>query len=264
MRQFFMSFLVLAISILAFANHAQAKETDFIITVKSNDAKFIGTAAGGAHIMIRNRLTGDLIADGTTYGNTGDTALLMAEETKRDATLISDGSARFQFSLEFWEPLPVTITATAPMGQEQSKVSISQDMILIPGKDYTAGNGILLEIPGLSVNVSSPQPNSSFDHNPEVPVTLEANIMHLCGCKIEEDSPWPPARYLVEAHIYKEGLYIASFEMPYANEPGIYSQNIKIPLPGIYKLVVTAFDPVTKESGMDSTTVVLKETTKSE
>ena len=84
----------------------------------------------------------------------------------------------------------------------------------------------------------------------------------MCGCKIAENSPWPPERYKVEAQIYKDGLFITAVDMPYAGEPGVYSVNIKIPLAGIYSVHVTAFDAQTKEAGMDTTTVTFKETEK--
>lgn len=257
---FIFTFVVNAIP----AQAAMNSETNFVITVKAKDAKFIGTAAGGAHVTIRNKITGDVVFDGTTYGAAGDTATIMADSLGRDAVIINEDSAKLQFSLEFWEPMPVTITATAPLGQKQSMISVSQDMILLPGKDYASGNGLVIEMPGFAVDVISPAPNSTYPLNPDVPLTLEANIMKLSGDKIAEGTPWPPERYLVETHIYKDGLYITSVEMPYAGEPGIYAANIKIPMPGIYRFHVTAFDSRTKEAGMDTTTAIFTENEQAE
>ena len=254
---FTLSFLV--ITLISFTPMASAEDTDIVITVKSRDAKFIGTEVGGAHVMIKNRLTGDVLADGTTFGHNGSTDTIMADSTERKATLTNEGSARFHFSIEFWEPIPVTIYATAPMGQQQSTVTVAEDMLLLPGKDYASGNGIMLEIPGFSVNIAEPVPNTKLKHNPETPITIQANVMKLCGSKVEKGSPWDPEDYKVEAHIYKDSLYIASFDLPYADSPGIYGQNLKIPLPGTYRLMVTVFDEKTKESGMDMTTVILEE-----
>ncbi len=236
-----------------------AEETNFVVTVKARNGMFIGTAGGGAQIIIRDRRTGDIMASGTTYGAMGDPALLMADSVKRDAVLASEGTARYEFSIEFWEPTPVTVSATGPLGQPQNAVTVSEDMILIPGKDYTAGNGIMLELPGFAVDLVSPVPNQKFKMNPKVPVTIEANVMTLDGSLVEKDKPWPPERYQVEVHVYKDNLYITTMELPYSEEPGIYSANLEIPMPGIYRLLVTAFDPVTKEAGMDITTVIYEE-----
>jgi hypothetical protein len=82
--------------------------------------------------------------------------------------------------------------------------------------------------------------------------------MHLCGCKIAEDSPWPPERYQVEAYVYKDGLLVTTFVMPYAGEPGIYASNITIPIPGIYRISVVAFDKINKNVGMDTTAIILE------
>jgi len=260
MRALLLSLLLMPLLTVSLVAQAQlAQETNFVVTVKARDGKFIGTAAGGAQIIIREKRTGDIIGSGVTYGTNGDDALLMADSIKRDAILMSSGSARYEFSIEFWEPTPVTIEVTAPLGQPQSMVTVTEDMILIPGKDYTAGNGILVELPGFAVDVTSPIPNQKFKMNPDVPVTIEANVMTLAGDLVEKGKPWPPERYQVEVHVYKDNLYITTMELPYADEPGIYSANLKIPMPGIYRLLVTAFDPKTKEAGMDVSTVIFEE-----
>ena len=259
MRAFIFSVFLFAAALCSFSLQAYATETNFVVTVKARDAKFIGTAAGGARVTIRDRNTGDVIATGVTYGGTGDSGLLMADSQPRDAVLVTEDSAQFQFSLDFWEPTPVTISATAPLGQMQSVVTVSEDMLILPGKDYTSGNGIMLDLPGFAVDVTSPMPNHKFKHNPNVPVTIEANIMKLCGCHIAADSPWPPERYDVEALVYKDTLFITAVKLPYSGEAGIYSVNMNIPLPGTYRILVTAFDPQTKEAGMDATTIVLEE-----
>ncbi len=261
-RLYFVHSLALAIALFFMPVQASAnQETNFVITVKAQDAKFIGTAAGGAHIIIRDRRTGDILADGVTFGDTGDTAHIMAETIARDTVLRSENSARLEFSLELWEPTPVTIEATAPLGQPQSLVTVTQDMLIIPGKDYAGGNGIMLEMPGFAVDVLAPAPNSRFPHDPDTPVTVETNVMKLCGCLVAADTPWDPERYEVEAHIYRDSRYITSFAMSYAEEPGLYVANINVPLPGTYRVAVTAFDPVTKEAGTDSTTIILEELT---
>lgn len=260
MRAIVVSLVFFALTAACFVAQANAApETNFVVTVKARDGQFIGTAAGGARIMIRDRRTGDVIAGGNTFGHSGDTDILMADSHKRDAVLLSSNSARYEFSLEFWEPTPVTITATAPLAQPQSEVTVSEDMILIPGKDYTSGNGIMLEIPGFAVDVTSPIPNQKFKLTPKNPVTIEANVMTLSGDLIEKGTPWPPERYEVEVHVYKDNLFITTMKLPYSGEPGIYSANLEIPMAGIYRLLVTAYDPKTKEAGMDITTVIYEE-----
>ena len=269
MRAIILSLLVFTVAACGLTAQANAQrqsahtsETNFVVTVRAKDSKFIGSAAGGARIIIRDKRTGDIIANGVTAGGTGDTKRIMEEGYARDAVLIDEDTARFEFSLDFWEPTPVTITATAPLGQLQSLVTVSEDMLILPGKDYASGNGIMLEVPGFAIDITAPLPNQKFEFNPKIPFTLEANIMKLCGCKIAEDSPWDPERYDVEALIYRDSLFITAVKLPYTDEPGVYGVNINIPLPGSYRIIVTAFDPVTKEAGMDITTIILEDNKK--
>lgn len=232
--------------------------TDIAVTVLARDGKFVGDSVGGARIIIRNKMTGEIMIDGYTYGTTGDTDTIMAEQRERHATLSNNDSARFEFSLAVLEPTPVTITAIAPVAQMQGAVEVTQDFLLIPGKDYTQDDGIMLEMPGMVVDVLNPAPNETMDHDPEIPLTITANVMKVCGCKIEPDSPWNPEQYEIEAHIYKGTQFVSALPMQYAGKAGLYETRVKIPLPGSYKIITTAFDTQTKEGGMDSTTVVLR------
>ncbi|MEC8665281.1 MAG: hypothetical protein VXY16_07400 [Pseudomonadota bacterium] len=260
MRILFLTlFLVITtFSLPTAAQMSNGTDTDFKITVKSRDAKFIGTSMGGARVMIVDKRTGDTIVEGVTTGGTGDTATIMKDTYERNPVYFTDGAAKFEFSLEILEPMPVTVTATAPLAQGQSLATVSEDMILIPLKDYTTGNGIMLELPGFAVDVLSPPAHRKLPHSPDRPITVTANVIKMCGCHIAEDSPWPPENYEVEAHVYVNSLYITSTPLEFTGEPGIYETNLKIPQPGTFRIVVTAFDPVTKEGGMDTTTIVLE------
>ena len=81
MRAIILSVFVLAAALCGMTGQAHAQrqlmaqtsETNFVVTVKAKDSKFIGTAAGGARVIIRDQRTGDIIANGITAGGTGDT-----------------------------------------------------------------------------------------------------------------------------------------------------------------------------------------------
>lgn len=238
---------------------ARAADTNIMITVLAQDAKFIGSGMGGALVTVKDSRTGDLLASGLTSGETGDTGLIMTESRPRDAVLVTEDSAKLQFSLSLFEPTPVTVTATGPLASRQNTVSVSQDMVLIPGKDYSTGNGIMLEMPGFAVDIIVPPAHEKTAYNKEDPMRVVANITKMCGCHIAPDSPWPPARYEVEIHIYKDDIFVGTYPMKYAENPGRFGTDIIIPRPGTYKMIVTAFDKETKESGMDMTTAVFTE-----
>lgn len=234
-------------------------ETNFTVTVKAKDAKFVGTAMGGAQVVIRDRRSGDILVQGRTFGGTGDTAKIMDGGTKRDAVIVDENTAKLQFSMEIFEPVPVTISATGPLDQPQAAATVSHDMILIPGKDYTQGNGIMLELPGFAVDILDPPTNMNIKFDAAKPVPLSVNVMKMCGCHIAPGTPWPPERYDVEVRIYKDDIFITSAALEYGGKPGMYGQNIKVPKAGTYRLVVTAFDKVTKEAGLDAASFTLTE-----
>lgn len=156
------------------AASAAAVETRVTVNVLSKDAKFIGTSMGGALVTIRGADTGELLASGLTEGSTGNTALLMTDNITRRTTLVDDGSAKFQATVDIDEPTLVEITARGPMAQRQSAASASVTQWLLPGKHVTAGNGVLLEISGFVVDVLSPPAH----HRTSSPadVTIRANL----------------------------------------------------------------------------------------
>lgn len=232
-------------------------ETNFAVTVKARDGSFIGSAAGGAEIVIRDRRTGDIIVHGATYGDSGDTAKLMADTHKRDEVLVDKTTAKFQFSIEIFEPTPVTVSATGPLGQGQALATVSEDMILIPGKDYTAGNGIMLELPGFAVDVLSPSSGKVEKLDTKKPVPVVVNVLKMSGEAIAPGTKWVPERYEVEARVYKDDVFVALAPLSYGGQPGMFTQNLKLPSAGVYRVVVTAFDKETKEAGMDSASFTL-------
>ena len=263
MRAFILTLAALgALSQPAFAQknagRDNAEDIDVKITVRAQDARIVGNAVGGAYVMIRDRRNGDILAEGVTAGGAGDEKTIM-DAHARDAVFSDEGSADLELSLTVLEPLPVTVSARAPLAQAQAAVTVSQDMILIPGQDYSTGDGILLTVPGFAVDVIEPALGGTMKHDPNKAVELRAHIAKLSGDRIGgKDGSWPADRYKVQAHIFKESVFVTSFDMKYGGEPGLFAANMKMPLPGTYRAIVSAFDPRTKESGVDATTITLE------
>ena len=129
---------------------------------------------GGALVTIRNADTGELLASGLTEGSTGNTGLLMTNNITRRTTLVDERSAKFQATVDINEPTLVEITARGPMARRQSATSASVTQWLFPGKDVTAGNAVLLEIPGFMVEVLSPPAHQTMGGPADV--TVRANL----------------------------------------------------------------------------------------
>jgi hypothetical protein len=146
---------------------SEAVPTKLVIRAKSKDAKFVGTTMGGAIVTIKDSETGKVLANGLTEGSTGDTRKIMIEPKTRFGT-ISDGSAKFETSINVYEPTLITIDVDAPFVTKPHMIRSSTQMWLIPGKDIT-GEGIIIEIPGFSVVASAPETVSMTDRKAVIP-----------------------------------------------------------------------------------------------
>jgi hypothetical protein len=233
-----------------------AMPTPVSVSVLSSDAKFVGSSMGGMQVTIRDSLTGELMASGKTLGSTGDTSLIMNETRGRDDVLTTEGSARFDVELDLLRPTAVTIEVSGPLAQMQSLATVSETRVLLPGKDYSTGNGILIHLPGMIVDVLLPRAHIKTDAKT---IEIVANVAKMCGCPIGEDTPWQVERYTVEAHLYKAGgAFIRSEPLIYTGTHSTFAAPITLVEPGAYEIIVTAFDPKTKDSGADTTTINLK------
>lgn len=158
---------------------ANAKETKLIVRAKAKDAKFIGESFGGALITITNSKTGKILSKGDTSGKTGDTKKIMQSSISRGQCITDDDTAKFETSINIEEPTLVTIEAEAPYTVKQSKIKVSTQVWLIPGKDII-GDGIILEIPGFSVSIKSPSNDLKvklIGDNAKIPISAAIYMM---------------------------------------------------------------------------------------
>ncbi|MFO8028034.1 MAG: hypothetical protein R6U56_10250 [Opitutales bacterium] len=234
-----------------------ARPTPVSVSVLSNDGKFVGSSLGGMQVTIRDTLSNEILATGKTRGSTGDTELIMKETRERDKVLRTEGSARFDASLDLDRPTRVRIEASGPLAQLQSSATVSETRILIPGKDYSQGNGILIHLPGMVVDVLSPPAHLKTAAGTSLEIV--ANVTKMCGCPVGETTPWPVERYEVEALLYEAGgELIRTIPLKYAGEHSRFVAKVTAEELGAYEVIVTAFDPKTKDSGADSTTFILE------
>lgn len=144
--------LVLAVML---SGISEAVQTKLVVMAKSKDAKFVGTKMGGALVVIKDSETGKVLAEGLTEGGTGNTQKIMIEPKARFGR-IGEGAARFETSIDISEPTFITIDVEAPYKYKDNMIKSSTQMWLIPGKDIT-GEGMVIEIPGFSVDAHAPE-----------------------------------------------------------------------------------------------------------
>jgi hypothetical protein len=237
---------------------AEAAETKVVVRAKSKDAKFIGTSMGGAQVTIRRNDDGRVLAQGVTQGGTGDTARLMVEPIQRGKPLADASTAKFEASIDIGTPTLVSIEVSAPVGQPQSLITSSTQLWLIPGK-HVVGDGVIVEIPGLAVDVLSPQTPEDItlgDKPSVIPIT--ANVVMMCGCPIDPDGLWKALEYEVGALVKRDGEAIQSVVLAYAGKRNTFEGRLEVTKKGVYELTVYAYHPSTGNSGVDRATITVR------
>ncbi|MFD1096482.1 hypothetical protein [Salegentibacter chungangensis] len=228
--------------------------TKVMVRAKAKDAKFIGSSIGGARILIRDAQSGEILAEGTTAGSTGDTKRIMKEPQKRGQDLSDENTAGFEAELELEEPVFVSVEAYAPNNKRQARVLSSTQLWLLPGKDIS-GDGIVLEVPGFVVDLLSPQTHERITS--DKPIEIRANVVMMCGCPVTPGGIWDADQYEVNAMISSEGKQVREVPLKFADKTSTFSVETKLE-PGLYEIAVYAYDPETGNTGLDRTNIIIK------
>lgn len=244
-RTLFLFFMVAACGFELLAQ----EETQVMVRAKAKDAKFIGSSIGGAQIIIKNAQTDEIMAEGITNGTTGNTTTIMETPHQRRTRLSDEETGGFLARLDLDQPTFVTIEAYGPKNAASAVVRASTQLWLIPGKDIL-GDGIVLEVPGFIIDVLSPQRHKTFAA--EKPIELKANITMTCGCPIAKDSIWDANDYEVKALLYKDGRIVEEKELSVTEVSSTFLGEVSLS-PGMYELVLYAYDPDTGNTGVDRT-----------
>ncbi|MFZ0488840.1 MAG: hypothetical protein WAM00_01230 [Salegentibacter sp.] len=249
MRATLKIFLILSL----FTGSLFAQETHVVVRAKANDAKFIGSSIGGAKIIVRDAVTGEILDQGMTSGSTGNTEKLMKQPHERGVALSEENTAGFVATLDIQEPVFVTVEAIAPFNKKQARVLSSTQLWVIPGKDIT-GDGVLLQIPGFVVDILSPQTHEalSADHK----VEIKANVVMMCGCPVTDGGLWDAKQYEVKAVISRDGEKVKEIPLQIGEKSSTFSAETELEK-GLYEVLVYAYDPVSSNTGVDKTNIIV-------
>lgn len=252
MKKWYITFGIL-LGLLIATPAIQAQDTEIMVRVRSKDAKFIGSSIGGAKILIRNAETGEILTSGMTRGSTGDTELIMQQPHSRNQKLTDEETAGFLASLDLEEPVFVTVEAYAPYTKKQARAVSSTQLWLLPGKDIT-GEGLVLEVPGFVVDILSPQTHERI--NQDNRITIEANVVMMCGCPVTPGGIWDADQYEVGAHLSREGTLVKELDLRAQKKSSTFSAETTLD-PGLYELLIYAYDPVHGNTGVDRTNFIV-------
>jgi hypothetical protein len=187
-------------------------QTKLTVQVIARGGKFLGDDVGGAQISIRDLDSGAVLATGSTHGGSGPDTLVTQPTARSRPLPTADGAntaARYDATLLLDHPVWAEVSAVGPLIAPRP-ARVAATVWLFPGEDLTAGEGtagrgLVLEIPGLLVQIVEP-PAHLMVHRGDVskPFEIRANVTMMCGCPIG-DARWPAADFTVVAHIRHAG-----------------------------------------------------------
>jgi hypothetical protein len=156
---------------------AERIATKVMVRVVSKDAKVVGSGVGGAFVRIKNLENGEILAQGKQEGGTGDTDRIMVRPHRRGEIFYGTPDAGFfQTEILLGKPTQVEIYTEAPLAYPHAIQKGSKTLTLIPGK-HILGEGVIIELNGLIVNILSPSAKESLKKGEGVVVRVEVRML---------------------------------------------------------------------------------------
>jgi hypothetical protein len=174
---FFLTLIFFVCSFVYPSFSAEKIPTKVIVRIISKDAKVIGSGVGGALVRIKNLETGEILVQGKQEGGTGDTDRIMVQPHKRGEKLYgTPDAAFFQAEIPLEKPTFVEIYTEAPLAYPHAIQKGSKTLTLIPGK-HVLGEGVVIELNGLIVNILNPSPKGGLKRGEEVVIKVEVRML---------------------------------------------------------------------------------------
>lgn len=236
-----------------------AQTTKVTVRALAKDAKFIGTGIGGAYVLIKDNRTQEVLAKGYTEGSSGDTKIVVQDPKFRQQPITDENTAKFVGELNLTDPVFVDIEVTAPANRRHAAITASTQLWVIPGKDIL-GDGIVLEIPGFIVDILSPNTHEVFLEkdmvNGEIPIKV--HLVLMCGCLVQQGGIWDSDNMDVSAIAKLEGRVVDEIALKKSAADNIFETVLPSKGAGNYEIIVTAFDRVTNNTGVDKISFVVR------
>lgn len=237
-----------AILLVAGASPALADPTEIEVRVLARGAKFLGGYQAPVRVTLADADTGEVLAQGMTSGTTGDTQRILGKGADSGGKLSTPDSAVFRSTIDLDRPRRVTASVTGPLSQPQAAVTATSTQWILPGRSLTAGDGWLLELPGLIVDVATPVAYQSVKAGTIIP--LRAGVTMLCGCPISADGPWRAGDMTVEAFVGVDGGPQQRITLNFDAETAIYGASIRTEKPGLYEVEIRAWMGPSNNAGV--------------
>jgi hypothetical protein len=249
--------------------------TKVCVRVIARDGKFLGDDVGGASVTIRDAHTKELLAQGTTSGSSGldGPGGVMCASLRYGETIPTTDASSYTAVLKLDRPRRIEITAHGPLGIPESANTVTATQWVYPGKDIVEGDGFLLEVPGLIVQIVSPATN--YNKRTLSALRIQAHVAMMCGCPIDyksseakmicpelpaDQQPWLPNEFEVSAVICGANGGTTTIPLQFAettDTPGQFDGVWDQPLPGTYEITVYAYQKATGNTGVDVARILI-------
>lgn len=233
---------------------AAAEETRIDVRVLARGAKFL-PGHGSVPITLRDSDTGEILVRGWTVGGTGDTARILNAGAGEPRQTPGDNAAVFSTSVDLDRPRLIALEVGSPEGASRAGRQISTQWVL-PGRHLTNGDGWVVEMPGLVVDISTPVAHSFVDRGGEI--GLLAGVTMMCGCGFESGGTWDADGVEVEAWIYRDGQKIAIAPLTYAGQASRFEGVYQLAGAGLYEIEIRAWAPQWNNVGVARTSVFVR------
>jgi hypothetical protein len=244
---------------LLLSNLSYGIETNVIIRAKAKDAKFIGSSLGGAYVIVKNKMTGEIMAQGKTEGSTGNTTLIMKTAWERGVAISDDKTAKFMATVDIDEPTFVKIEVYSPINNKQARVEASTELWLIPGK-HILGDGVVVEISGFIIDILEPRTHHyiSLESVKDKPFKIKANMVMMCGCTISKGGLWDSDKIEVKAIIKRNGAAYKEIPLGLVST-NLFEGDFSMQEAGQYEVVVYAYDEASGNTGVDKVNYIIRD-----
>ncbi len=244
---------IAAVLLVLGAPVALAEPTEIVVHVISKDAKFVGTGMGGAHVVLRDADTGEVLVEGLTAGGTGNTPIIMTVPHTRRDILSDDTAAKFSATLDLVRPRKISASATGPMNPEGTAMTVSSTQWVVPGKHVNGGDAWLLELRGFAVSLSTPLLRDVALQGGTKTIPIEAKVTMMCGCPLGPGGMWDADKIEVAAIVTHNGMTKPTIPLHYAGKASMFGGAIELAGPGAYIVEVYAYDPANGNTGVSRT-----------
>lgn len=239
-------------------------ETRVLVRVQARGGKFIGPDGGYALVTLREAVSGEILAQRIATGGSGDLSTTFTPGASRDVIVTPGGegqtvqwlsapagTAGLLATLDLHRPTLVEFSAETLSNGIPNGHVVRQQMWLTPGLHLDQEPGVVLVMPGLNVQILSPDVAAA----PTDSLSVTAWVSMMCGCKIAEQSPWLPGEFHVHARVRAVGGDFTEQVRLAFQATSTFVTSAPLALPagaGSYELVVDAAQPAEGNVGSAS------------